>query len=269
MKARPFLKWAGGKSKLLPALVDAINHSDVADYRYCEPFLGGGALFFEIQPLEALLRDANARLINTYEVVRDSLGALIERLRELEAEHCRAQYELARDALNSGELDDVDEAAVFVYLNKTCFNGVYRVNGSGAFNVPMGSYKNPRILDEPALRAASSALQHTAIEVGDFSDLPDRLPGRCFVYLDPPYWPGQNGFTTYVPGGFGEADQLRLREVFEELDRRGHKLLLSNSPAAAHLYNEAYHVDVVRAPRSVNSKGGERGLVDEILVRNY
>ena len=268
MKARPFLKWAGGKSKLLPTLLEAIDYSVLVDFKYCEPFLGGGALFFEILPTEALLRDANARLVNAYTIVRDQLDALVESLRELQASHCLDQYKLAREALNTGKLESVDEAAVFVYLNKTCFNGVYRVNAGGDFNVPMGRYENPRVLDEPALRAASAALQGATLEVGDFRDLPGRLPGTCFVYLDPPYWPGQNGFTTYVPGGFGLEDQLRLREVFGELDRRGHKLLLSNSPAARHLY-EDYRVDVVRAPRSVNSKGGERGLVEEILVRNF
>lgn len=268
---RPFLKWAGGKTKLLPELEAHLADAGGPRYPYCEPFLGGGALFFAAGRCapQTLLRDLNVRLVDTYIAVRDQLEEIIEHLRRLQCQHSPEHYKSVRDTFNAS-YNPVHQAARLIYLNKTCFNGLYRVNKHGAFNVPMGRYKNPCILDEPALRAASTALAGAVIELGDFRELPERLTEPHFVYLDPPYVPvsRQSDFTSYVPGGFGTEDQAQLREVFGELDRCGHKLLLSNSIAAKSLYTD-YHIDIVSAPRAVNSKGGKRGPVDEILVRNY
>jgi DNA adenine methylase len=280
-RVRPFCKMVGGKTRLLPQLVEMLP-PDFEKMHYCEPFVGGGALYFAIyEHLEwgASLSDSNAALISTYKVVRDDVEVLIEHLDALSLEHTarpEKTYAMAREAFNfliSGttQLSATERAALFVYLNKTCFNGVYRENKRGEFNVPMGSYANPSICDAEGLRIASAALsRNVGIVDGDFQTvLRAGKFVRSFCYMDPPYAPvNAQSFTGYVRHGFSHDDQQRLRCVFGELDQAGHKLMLSNSPAAAALY-DGYHIETVRATRSVNSKGSGRGLVDEIVVRNY
>jgi DNA adenine methylase len=277
--ARPFVKSVGGKTRLLPELISRLP-SNIANMRYCETFAGGGALYFAIEdhlrraPRGPLLGDANAALINAYLAVRDDVEELVLQLSELQAAHAELGaecYATAREAFNAGDCRKIEHAALFIYLNKTCFNGLFRVNKSGAFNVPMGSYDNPSICDAEGLRAASAALQGADILWAEYRTcLYNLLSGDDnFVFFDPPYVPVADGsFTAYTPEGFGETAQRGLSQTFRELDAAGCKLMLSNSPAAAALY-DGYHIETVRAPRSVNSKGGGRGLVDEIVVRNY
>lgn len=279
--ARPFVKSVGGKKRLLPQLLEMLPVG-FENMHYCEPFVGGGALYFAVRDKlthPAKLRDMNSALVDAYRAVRDDVEVLVEHLGALAVEHAAQPaetYALAREVFNlsaSGttQLSSTERSAVFIYLNKTCFNGLFRENKRGEFNVPMGSYKNPTICDAEGLRAASSALSGVGLACGDFGGLALDLfnaPAH-FIYLDSPYAPvNEQSFTGYVRQGFGPDDQERLRRIFGELDRAGHRLMLSNSPAAAALY-DGYRVDVVRAPRSVNSKSSERGLVDEIVVRNY
>lgn len=277
---KPFVKHVGGKTRLLPDLLRMLP-DDLEHHTYCEPFLGGGALYFELFNVErirrsAILRDKNRALINTYVAVRDDVETVIENCGGLFHGHDAEQYELARDAFNASmdgatSLSPTEHAAIYIYLNKTCFNGLYRVNRHGHFNVPIGAFKGPRAVDAESLRKASSTLAGAVLECASFEDLPSRLENSSFVYLDPPYMPiGNQSFTSYTAGGFGLEDQQRLRRVFGELNLRGHKLMLSNSSAARSLYEDGgYRIDTVRAPRSVNSRGTGRGLVEEIVVRNY
>lgn len=269
--ATPILKWAGGKGRLLTQLVPLLPPGcDLM--RHVEPFVGGGAMFFARAPERALLADVNPALIRTYETVRDDVEAVIGRLRALAARHDSARYYRVRARYNTADLDDAEHAATFLYLNKTCFNGLHRVNRKGEFNVPAGRYSNPRILDEGALRAASVALARAEIRNASFESLLEHARPGDFVYFDPPYEPVSRtaSFTSYAQDGFSSEDQARLRDVYRELDRRGCKLMLSNSdvPLIRELYR-GYSLDVVSAPRAINSNGGARGRVPELVVRNY
>lgn len=265
-RARPFVKWAGGKGKVIEVLKASMPSKFNA---YHEPFLGGGALFFATAPSKAFLSDLNEELINAYLVVRDHCEALIESLRKHKNE--RAYYYMMR-AMDPSTLDPVERASRFIYLNKTCYNGLYRVNRQGKFNVPFGRYKDPQYVDEAQLRLASKALQKASIEVSDFEVVLERAKPFDFVYFDPPYQPisKTSRFTSYTEKAFDEGEQRRLGKVFRELDKRGCFLMLSNSasPLVRELY-QGFRIEVVTARRFINCRGDRRGAVEEVLVLNY
>jgi DNA adenine methylase len=274
-EARPFLKWAGGKTQLVPRL--ARFHPDSFE-RYFEPFLGSGAVFFDLwrsrQGFKAYLSDGNEELIDAYKVVRDDLPALTRVLEGHKRSHQkggRDYYYHVRDNLN-GRLTAVQRAARFIYLNKTCYNGLYRVNASGLFNVPAGDYKDPPICDRQLLQAASNALRASKLSVGDFEDAVRGARAGDFIYFDPPYVPlsSTSNFTGYTHSGFGEREQQRLAECFRALDRRGCHVMLSNSasPLVNKLYR-GYRIESVQARRAINSNGKRRGKIDELVVVNY
>lgn len=265
----PILKWAGGKSRLLSQLVPMLPVG-VSARRHLEPFVGGGALFFAQRPARAVLSDANAHLCTTYEVVRDDVEAVIERLRELAASHSTERYYALRARYNQDALEPPERAALFIYLNKTCFNGLHRVNKRGEFNVPAGRYERPRILDEQGLRVASRQLRRADVRCSGFEAVLEHAQAGDFIYFDPPYVPVSrtSSFTGYAAQGFSSDDQRRLRDVFGELDRRGCALLLSNSATreVRALY-EGYVIDEVSTQRSISCR--QRGAVKELVVRNY
>lgn len=271
--ASPIVKWVGGKGRILPQLTPLLPPG-VELLRHVEPFAGGAALFFAQQPKRALLSDVNPDLVNTYTCVRDDVGGVIRALSRLAQKGFTEEtYYRVRTLYNSkGKAGRNDRAAMFLYLNKTCFNGLHRVNRRGEFNVPMGRYTNPRILDEEGLRAASNALSNADIRCGGFDDLLETARPGDFVYLDPPYAPvsATSNFTSYATDGFTHEDQTRLRDVYRELDRRGCRLMLSNSdvPAIRALYKQ-FSIRTVMAPRAVNSDATKRTAVSEVVVRNY
>ena len=271
--ASPFLKWAGGKSRLLQELFKRLP-AGVERRRYFEPFVGGGALFFAYAPQRAELADVNPELVNAYEVVRDHVDKLLGGLKKHAKKHNEDHYYQTRARYNQQRrrLSRITRATDFIYLNKTCFNGLHRVNRKGEFNVPMGRYKNPRIADEAGLRRASSALQGANIRCAGYEELLESARPGDFIYLDPPYAPASKtaNFTGYATDGFGLDDQARLRDVFSELDRRGAKVMLSNNdvPIVRELYAK-FSIDKVMAPRAINRDAKKRGAVAEVIVRNY
>lgn len=269
----PFLKWAGGKRQLLPELMRRIKRLGKFG-RYHEPFIGGGALFFELFrsgaiQTRALLSDNNPNLVVAYEGVKNETGAVIELLKDHQARHGKEYYYEMR-AAHPASL--AAKAARVIYLNRTCFNGLFRENSKGQFNVPMGKYKNPQICNEPNLRAVAAALKKASIETRPFETVLHRAKSGDFVYLDPPYHPVSDtaSFTAYQKGGFGEADQRALAAVVRELSARGVYVLLSNSwtPLICDLYAD-FTLEQVFAKRSVNSRAEKRGAVAEALVRNF
>jgi DNA adenine methylase len=263
--ATPFLKWAGGKTSLLPEL---LKHVPSPLRRYHEPFVGGGALFFAVAPRRALLSDANGELIHCWRQVRDDVHAVLDAL----AGHVydRARFEAVR-ALDPLRLAPAERAARFIYLNKTCFNGLWRVNRAGRFNVPFGRYKNPTFHHPGLLLRANRALRGAHIHRAPFEIALQRATPGDFVYLDPPYDPVSQtaSFTSYTRDAFTWADQERLAAECAALDRRGVRFLLSNSatPRIRALYR-GFEQRVVRAPRHISCKGEGRGRVDELLVFN-
>jgi len=264
---KPILKWAGGKSSILSVLTTFIPEDFGS---YFEPFIGGGALFFALQPQSGIISDANGDLINCYEVVCESPEALISELATFEVSS--EEFYRVR-ALNIQALNDVRRAARFIFLNKTCFNGLYRVNRFGQFNTPFGHYKNVKLVDEDNLFRASEALKRVQIKHAPFdSILLDHVGNNDFVYLDPPYLPiSQNSdFKRYTAGQFRDDDHKMLARVFRELDSRGAKLLLSNSfhPLVEKLY-QGFRIETVSAPRFINCKGSNRGEIKELLVTNF
>ncbi len=268
----PILKWVGGKGRILSQL-EPLLPAGVEMMRHVEPFFGGGALFFRRQPRRALVSDVNPALINVYQMVRDEVGSVIGHLQRLAAKgHEKDTYYAVRRRYNASKLDEDERAATFIYLNKTCFNGLHRVNRRGEFNVPIGRYKNPKILDAEALRAASAALDGVEIQNASFEALLENARPGDFVYFDPPYAPVSDtaNFTSYAQDGFGPDMQVKLRDVYRVLDRRGCKLMLSNSdvPFIRDLYR-GFEIDTVAAPRAVNCNASRRGKVSEVVVRNY
>jgi DNA adenine methylase len=272
MQARPIVKWAGGKSKLLPELLERVP-TDIRTY--AEPFAGGAALFFAVAGdrsravRRAVLADQNDELVACYRAVRDDVEALIRALGKYRYD--RDMFYAARDRETAG-LSDVERGARLLFLNHTCFNGLWRVNASGKFNVPFGQYKKPRILDADGLRSASAALSGVAIEKRDFAEVTRGLGAGDFVYLDPPYVPLSKtaSFTAYASSGFGPADQERLARELLALRERGVFAMLSNAdtPETRALYRD-FAVHVVRAPRSINSNGNQRGETSELLVVSW
>lgn len=268
--AAPFLKWAGGKSRLLSQYEPHLPPPE-SIRRYYEPFIGSAALFFHMQPCQAQLSDCNHKLIETYEVVRDEVEALIEAL-QVHKNEKRYYYRIR--AQDPDELDKVERAARLIYMNKTCYNGLYRENQKGEFNVPFGRYKRPRICDEPRLRAASQALQGVELCSGDFEEAVAAAGEGDFVYFDPPYVPlnATSSFTSYSRFGFDDEDHRRLAQTFHRLTERGCRVMLSNSdaPLVHELYGgHGYHFREVQARRNINSKAHKRGPVTELLIYNY
>lgn len=271
-EAAPFVKWVGGKGRLLSQLRPLLPRG-VARMRHVEPFVGGGALFFSRLPSRALLTDVNPSLVGTYTAIRDDVAGVIRALGTLAARHSKENYYEVRTRYNHGSrVSSAKRAAMFIYLNKTCFNGLHRVNRKGEFNVPVGAYKNPRILNEAALEAASEALQGAILRCASYESLLEHAKPGDFVYFDPPYEPVSRtaSFTSYARDGFDREDQTRLRDVYKALDRRGCKLMLSNSdvPFIRELYSE-FDVGTVAAPRAINCDATKRGKVSEVVVRNY
>ena len=270
----PFLKWVGGKRQIMPSIVELLP-KNIGRLNYVEPFIGGGAVLFHLQPQNAIINDFNSELINVYEVVRDNLDELIQDLKthRNEADYFYELRGLDRtDGFNN--LTNIQKASRVIYLNKTCFNGLYRVNNSGEFNSPFGKYKNPNIVNEPTLKAVNRFLNQNniIIQTVDYANVLENIPENSFVYLDPPYHPisESSNFTGYIQGGWDMWDQIRLREVCDNLNERGIKFLLSNS--SAQLIKDQYQnyqINVVKANRSINSDASNRGEIDELLIRNY
>ena len=271
--AAPVVKWVGGKRQLLPQILPLIPKRMSA---YCEPFLGGGAVLFALQPRRALVNDLNQDLITVYRVIKENADALIEHLSRHEntPEYFYRIRDLDRDREAYAALSDVEKASRLLYLNKTCYNGLFRVNASGAFNSPYGHYRRPNIVNEQTIRGVSRYFNSCDITFfsEDFAAVLDRVPRGGFVYLDPPYDPVSDtaSFTGYNRGGFGREEQVRLKACCDALTARGVRFLLSNSatPFIRELYS-SYHVSIVQARRAVNSVASRRGAIEEVLVRNY
>lgn len=263
--ARPFLKWVGGKRQLLDR-IDRVRPKRFG--RYFEPFVGGGALFFHLRPPRARLSDLNERLVRTWRGVRDDVDGVLERLAGFQ--HERAFYERLRAAPPDAG-SDADVAAWFIYLNRTGYNGLYRVNSRNEFNVPFGRYVRPRFHNPELLRACSAALQGVDVVHAPFESVLDEAQDGDFVYFDPPYVPlnATSSFKSYTAHGFGDAEQVRLRDVALELKRRGVHVLLSNSSAdrVRELYRDDFRLVRVQATRAVNSVGAKRGRVVELLIK--
>ena len=270
----PFLKWVGGKRQLMPSIVEHLPEN-INEHKYIEPFIGGGAVLFNLQPKNAIINDFNEELINVYQVIKNNLDELIADLKKHknEAEYFYSIRSLDRNG-EFKKLTAVQRASRIIFLNKTCFNGLYRVNNAGEFNSPFGRYKNPNIVNEPTLKAVNKFLNSNNIEIisGDYSEILKNADKKCFVYLDPPYHPisESSNFTGYVQGGWNIYDQVDLKTACDELHKKGVKFLLSNSSAEfiKDLYKD-YKITIVKANRAINSNGADRGEVDEVLIRNY
>jgi DNA adenine methylase len=267
---KPFVKWAGGKTQLLPELFSRVPQRF---RKYHEPFIGGGALFFALAPEDACISDNNSDLINVYQVVRDNVAALIRALGQFR--HCEQEYYRIRDLDRTNgykRWGAVRKAARLIYLNKTCYNGLYRVNSKGHFNTPFGDYKNPKFYSRDNLLACSKALGAAEIKFDSFEAVLGRAKKGDFVYFDPPYAPlsSTSNFTAYCKGGFDANMQKALRDICIRLDKIGVKFMVSNSsvPLILDLYN-MFKVDFVQAARAINSKAAGRGLINEVVVRNY
>jgi DNA adenine methylase len=263
---RPFLKWVGGKGQLLSQLQPLLPESWGT---YHEPFLGGGALFFALQPAQSVLSDVNSALVNVYRMVRDRPDDLIALLAAHQAAHGPDYYYQVRA---QHELPDLEAAARLIYLNKTCYNGLYRENSKGQFNVPIGRYKNPTVCNPIDLHLASKALANTDIQVGDFMSHPGRQEPGDLVYFDPPYYPVSetSNFTGYSRFGFGAEDQIRLRDRVIELADRGVKVMVSNSdcPFIRDIY-QGFRIETIEAGRSINSNATKRGKINEVVVMSW
>ncbi|MFE4104962.1 DNA adenine methylase [Almyronema epifaneia] len=267
--ARPFLKWAGGKGQLI-AQYQPYFPSNFKTYH--EPFLGGGAVFFHLAERlgTAILMDINPELVNVYRCIRDQVEAVIELLKHHKQNHCKDYYYQIRSTPGASA---VERAARLIYLNKTCYNGLYRENSKGQFNVPMGRYKNPRICDADLLRRAAATLKPTQIVAGSFNQILEHATGaEDFVYLDPPYHPisETSCFTAYSRYSFGAHDQETLQQVFRQLAARQVRVMLSNSdcPFIRHLYGDFY-IHRIQATRNINSKAQRRGHISELLITSY
>ncbi len=269
---RPFLKWVGGKRQLIPVIQELLPEKITT---YYEPFLGGGALLFYLQPKKAVVNDFNKDLINVYKIIKKNPDELILDLKnhKNESDYFYSIRALDRDS-SFDEISDIKKASRFIFLNKTCYNGLYRVNNSGEFNSPFGKYKNPNIVNEVKIRAVSKYLNNNDITFlnNDFENSVKDIKKGSFVYFDPPYAPvsQSSNFTGYVQGGFDMEQQIRLRDLCIELNKKGIKFLLSNSsvPEIKELYKK-FDIKTVKANRFINSNAKKRGEIDEVLIRNY
>lgn len=293
-KAKPFLKWAGGKTQLLP-VIDSylpVSFSREKEVTYVEPFVGGGALlFFMLQKYpnikRAIINDINPHLIKTYLVIRDKPYELIEFLGELQHNYRQLNdYEAKKDfylnirnQFNNAFLSDIEEAAYMIFMNRTCFNGLYRENSKGGFNVPFGKYVNPTICDESLIIADSELLQKVEILNGDFSETEIYVDGYTFFYFDPPYRPldSTSSFNSYVKEAFDDNEQIRLKQFYSTLSERGCLGMLSNSDGRGRnkddvFFDELYKdfiIERVYAKRCINANPSKRGALTELLIRNY
>ncbi len=276
-KPKPFLKWVGGKGQLLDQLLPLFPQGH--EGAYFEPFFGGGAAFFALSPVVGQINDVNKALMSAYTNVRDNVEKVIEILRELEndyllldAEARQAFYYDRRTEYNHEPYDTIRKTALLIFLNKTCFNGLYRENRKGEFNVPHGRYSNPTICDKNTLRATSGALRYVKISSSSFEEAVVDAKAGDFVYFDPPYHPlnPTSSFTSYSVDDFSEDDQRHLKAVVDNLTKRGVKVALSNSDSQFinELYKD-YRIEKVLASRSINSIASKRGKITEVLVLNY
>ena len=267
----PFVKWAGGKRQLLPELIKRVPKCTT----HGEPFVGGGALFFYLQPSKAILNDFNKDLIDNYIAIQNDVEQLIQYLSKYKNDsECYYKIrELDRTPLFNN-MSNTEKASRLIYLNKTCYNGLFRVNSQGEFNSPFGSYKSPNIVNEPTLRAVHNYLKNAEITFlnGDFENAVKNIKKGTFIYFDPPYDPvsASSNFTGYTNLGFGKQEQIRLKNVCDELNAKGIKFLLSNSATdfILDLYKE-YKIEKIPAKRAINSNASLRGNIDEVLIRNY
>jgi len=294
VKAKPFLKWAGGKSQLLPTLDSFLpeTFSSEREITYIEPFVGGGAmLFFLLQKYpnikRAVINDINPHLIKTYRVIRDVPGLLIDFLADLQdayrsIEEYEAQkkfYLDIRTKFNTETLADAEEAAYMIFMNRTCFNGLYRENSKGDFNVPFGRYSHPKICDEALIAADSELLQRVEILNGDFRNTANYINGYTFLYFDPPYRPlnATSSFNSYVKEAFDDNEQRRLKDFYADLSDAGCLEMLSNSDGKGrneknNFFDDLYRdftIERVYAKRCINANPSKRGALTELLIRNY
>lgn len=294
-KVKPFLKWAGGKSQLISEIEKYYPFKDGEVLKYAEPFVGGGAVLFDVLSKynleEVYISDINCELINTYCIIRDDIDKLILMLKTMQneflpmdTENRKAYYLLMRERFNylkiNGEENiNIEKAALMIFLNKTCFNGLFRVNKKGLFNVPMGSYKNPLICDEENLRAVSKKLQNVNIIYGDYKNSFDFIGEDTFVYIDPPYRPITDtaNFTAYTENIFDDEQQIQLAEFVDNICEKGAKVVVSNSDPKNsnpednffdNLYAD-YRIARVEANRAINSNGNGRGKIKELLISNF
>lgn len=293
VELKPFVKWVGGKGQLIEEIEKMLpSDGEKVLTKYAEPMVGGGALLFNVlsryQFDELYISDINPELINAYIAIKQNVEALIKRLNEMQMtflpldENGRKYYYYnVRDKFNTVKLSDstsAEKAAYFIFLNKTCFNGLYRVNRKGLFNVPMGSYKNPTICDADNLRNIHEALQNVTIVCGDYSQSQSFIDSETFVYLDPPYRPisETSAFTSYNSDVFDDNEQIRLAKFIDEINAAGAKIVLSNSDPKNvneednffdNLYKN-YKINRVEASRAINSKGDKRGKINELLICN-
>lgn len=291
---KPFLKWAGGKGQLLHEIQKYYPFNDKIN-KYAEPFVGGGAVLFDIlgkyDLKEIYISDINVELMNTYTMIRDNVDDLIETLYllqneflPLDTEHRKLYYAKMRDQFNAlkvncDEKTNIEKAALMIFLNKTCFNGLYRVNKKGLFNVPMGAYKNPLICDEDNLRLVSEKLQQVTVVCGDYKQSAEFIDENTFVYFDPPYRPltETSGFTAYTENLFNDKEQVELAEFVDAMNKKGAKIVVSNSDpkntnAEDNFFDDIYanhNIKRVEANRMINSKGASRGKVKELLISNF
>lgn len=292
--AKPFIKWAGGKTQLLTQFENILPHNleEAEHFTYIEPFVGGGAMLFHMLQKytnigRVIINDINPNLITAYRVIRDTPERLITDLKMLQKEfrqnsneEARKEYFLRiRKSYNEDTHNDVTNTAMFIFLNRTCFNGLYRVNSKGYFNVPFGKYTNPTICDEELLLEDSKILQNVEILCGDYTLIERYVDNNTFIYFDPPYRPlsTTSSFTSYSKENFDDTEQTRLAHFFARLSRYGCKMMLSNSDCCAQNPNDTFFenlygnfiIDKVHASRFVNAIPSKRGKLTEILVRNY
>lgn len=290
--AKPFVKWVGGKTQLLDDIKKTLPHnlSQIKDVTYIEPFVGGGAVLFWILQeypniTRAIINDINEELICTYRVIKSDVENLVLELTRIQTEYlaldeiARKDYFLSlRERYNEKNNSDIETAALFIFLNRTCFNGLYRVNSKGKFNVPHGRYTNPKICDEETLRADSAILQRVEILCGDFSQTGKYADDNVLYYFDPPYRPltDTSAFTSYAKEGFDDTEQMRLRDFCEQISKHKSLFVASNSDPQNvdnkdnffdHLYKR-FSIKRVSAARMINSKGNGRGAISEIMISN-
>ena len=269
----PVVKWVGGKRQIIDQIFQYIPKNIST---YYEPFFGGGAVLFELQPKKAVINDINKELINLYEVIKNNTEELLEDLKthKNDEEYFYYVRELDRDKASYNSLTPVQKASRIIFLNKTCYNGLFRVNKSGEFNAPFGRYKNPNIVNEITIRAVSNYFKKADITFmsKDFAEVLKGARKGAFVYLDPPYDPVSDtaSFTGYDKGGFNRDEQIRLKNVCDKLNEKGIRFLLSNSATdfIKDLYAD-YRIEIVKAKRAINSNGDKRGEIDEVLVMNF
>lgn len=293
-EAKPFLKWAGGKTQLLKDIENALP-KDIRkrnDFTYIEPFVGSGAVLFwmlrNFQNMKrAVVNDVNTDLITAYRIIKTKPGELIKVLAKLQKhyhniaaeENRRDFFLLQRTKFNNKGHDDVENTALFIFLNRTCFNGLYRVNSKGHFNVPFGKYGNPTICDEQTILADSFALQNVELINGDFEDTLRYATAKSFFYFDPPYKPisGTSSFNSYAKGVFNDAEQERLKNFCDLITEKGHMFLLSNSDVKSndpgnHYFDDLFanhYIERVNARRTINANAEKRGVLTELLITNY